>query len=1206
MVWLSLSLFKKRGQFLQHIKMKISHENLIHNQSPEYRKALQELIKFELQALVERLSATGEEALVLTASVQDGSSTQFGSHRAECFLSKRSCLEQEFLNFCSDEVAASSADELCHYGDELEEDEAKEELNSCPSDVPIQFSPLRTRERTNSLRISFSENDAQENLDEASQNSDIFATERNNCASSVASFHDASEKDPKDQSGVKKNLQCRVCCRNFRSYKTLEQHTRLHMAKSYKCSFCGKIFSMKKSYLKHVKNHKHQSSDKIFECRVCNQSFTDLMSWKRHKECHCEVQKFSCNLCGKSFNEKYSLRVHQTSHFFSTQKLDKNSDTTAGQSCNTCGKLSKTKAAMRNHMLSHSVKKFSCEYCNKRFSVRYSYIRHRRIHTGERPYKCVACTRSFSDGSAWSKHIKTHTGIKPYSCDLCSKSFYYKANCKTHMKKVHNIQGKKVVTAMTAAVAKTEKDKKPEYSLLVSGIENEYHAAKEFDAPLNFAIPTAEDEIFGGQLNLQLDESDKESEVSNLLGSAFGQDIMSSTEKDDFTNMGESHDNNFTSTSIMESLVLDEKFQTEFVERNLPDRAIESDHDFISAEFPEESEILVNEMESNIQEQKDLKTNSRDQVVVLPSSLKTQKKTWAARKTFNGKPLPESPAKCKICHKKFKQESVLKQHLQFHCMLKLYKCRYCGKQLSTKNSLIRHERIHVGDRPWQCSMCNKTFADNYGCIRHINTHFKKDDKSSVKTSQDIYTSNFSDYTATALDNSLEMATSMPPFVAANDISADLSAGNMDSAASISINGTSSSEVSDPSACILPVIDSQSAVISDSWSTCLSGPASSLPYQQSNEEEEQAFLQHTNTIHNGKPVNEGQSDSRLHTETEECKPAVAKEKKYLYKCAKCCSFFHTELLCIDHIKQSCGKICLNLLTVDKPQQDNLAGQSVVNSSSTSSESETYLSHIQCSICYSIFKDKASCQLHISNGCRDPDKKPMTTQVESTVQPLQTQAQFLQAETHSFISGKNQAKLLLTSTSTPSSIFSVIADKDVGSNTIIAVSRQNTGSSNMAFIPYPGTHISTQNLSGIHTAATVSKDSQFTTLIQKPATPVGLLTTQTLIPQGLGTLTCNQLPGKSDKKKNSGDESERTCPLCHKVFTNKHILKQHTLIHMDRKFGCKYCMKKFHNKYGRDRHERIHTGEMPFSCPSCKKAFRDNSTFRKHTRLCCPDK
>ncbi|KAH3871785.1 hypothetical protein DPMN_034999 [Dreissena polymorpha] len=75
------------------------------------------------------------------------------------------------------------------------------------------------------------------------------------------------------------------------------------------------------------------------------------MSWKRHKECHCEVQKFSCNLCGKSFNEKYSLRVHQTSHFFSTQKLDKNSDTTAGQSCNTCGKTVKNKSS---HEKSHA------------------------------------------------------------------------------------------------------------------------------------------------------------------------------------------------------------------------------------------------------------------------------------------------------------------------------------------------------------------------------------------------------------------------------------------------------------------------------------------------------------------------------------------------------------------------------------------------------------------------------------------------------------------------------------------------------------------------------------------------------------------------------------------------------------------------------------------------------------------------------------
>ncbi|KAH3871787.1 hypothetical protein DPMN_035001 [Dreissena polymorpha] len=246
-------------------------------------------------------------------------------------------------------------------------------------------------------------------------------------------------------------------------------------------------------------------------------------------------------------------------------------------------------------------------------------------------------------------------------------------------------------------------------------------------------------------------------------------------------------------------------------------------------------------------------------------------------------------------------------------MLKLYKCRYCGKQLSTKNSLIRHERIHVGDRPWQCSMCNKTFADNYGCIRHINTHFKKDDKSSVKTSQDIYTSNFSDYTATALDNSLEMATSMPPFVAANDISADLSAGNMNSAASISINGTSSSEVSDPSACILPVIDSQSAVISDSWSTCLSGPASSLAISAEATRKRNKHFFSTQYNPQWKTV---MRVSRTAGYTQKLKNVNQQLQRRKSTCTNVLNVVHSFILnycAFDHIKQSCGKICLNLLT-----------------------------------------------------------------------------------------------------------------------------------------------------------------------------------------------------------------------------------------------------------------------------------------------------
>ena len=50
---------------------------------------------------VERLSATGEEALVLTASCQDGTCMQFGSQKAEGFLRKQLNLGDAFLTFCN-------------------------------------------------------------------------------------------------------------------------------------------------------------------------------------------------------------------------------------------------------------------------------------------------------------------------------------------------------------------------------------------------------------------------------------------------------------------------------------------------------------------------------------------------------------------------------------------------------------------------------------------------------------------------------------------------------------------------------------------------------------------------------------------------------------------------------------------------------------------------------------------------------------------------------------------------------------------------------------------------------------------------------------------------------------------------------------------------------------------------------------------------
>ncbi len=84
-------------------------------------------------------------------------------------------------------------------------------------------------------------------------------------------------------------------------------------------------------------------------------------------------------------------------------------------------------------MITHMEEKpFSCDICNRGFSMKKTLDDHKVVHTGERPYSCSLCQKTFSQKRTVRQHMKIHTGLKPFSCSGCDRKFNSKPNMKRH------------------------------------------------------------------------------------------------------------------------------------------------------------------------------------------------------------------------------------------------------------------------------------------------------------------------------------------------------------------------------------------------------------------------------------------------------------------------------------------------------------------------------------------------------------------------------------------------------------------------------------------------------------------------------------------------------------------------------------------------------------------------------------------------------